>query len=101
MKCPNCQKENEPSSRFCIFCGTPLPSLLAGTPAEPAIAPDKPLNQQIRELQTEVLRLRERDELMNERLAALERMQGIEVPPLPVPQEPALALESTEEVALP
>ena len=24
MKCPNCQKENEPASHFCAYCGSPL-----------------------------------------------------------------------------
>jgi len=26
MKCPSCQAENNPDSRFCRFCATPLPS---------------------------------------------------------------------------
>jgi len=26
MKCPNCQRENEQTYRFCIFCGSPLPA---------------------------------------------------------------------------
>ena len=26
MQCPNCQRENNPDYRFCIFCGTSLPA---------------------------------------------------------------------------
>ena len=26
MRCSNCQRENDPDNRFCIFCGTPLPA---------------------------------------------------------------------------
>ena len=29
MRCPNCQRENDPSYRFCILCGTSLPTLTA------------------------------------------------------------------------
>ncbi len=30
MKCPNCNRENEAASRFCIHCGAPLPESSCG-----------------------------------------------------------------------
>ena len=39
MLCLNCKRENEPTARFCIFCGSPLPGTQAESPQEqsPAI----------------------------------------------------------------
>jgi len=111
MKCSNCQKENDPTSRFCIFCGSPLQKSEPEVPSEPVSGAEDTLAQQVQELQAEVRRLRERDELMNERLAALERMQGVAAPPPqpisaappepvePPPQEPVPAPVSGVEPA--
>lgn len=111
MKCSNCQKENDPTSRFCIFCGSPLQTPEPGVPSEAVSGAEGTLSQQVQALQAEVRRLRERDELTSERLAALERMQGIvaptpqpisAVPPEPVeppPQEPMPAPVSGVEPA--
>jgi len=88
MKCPKCQRENESTARFCIFCGTTLPSE-AGRPPTPAQRPAETPSQQTKELQEEVRRLRELIILMNDRLAALERLQGIAVPtPQPLAAPP-------------
>jgi len=36
MKCPSCQADNQPDSRFCHYCATPLPSDIADSgPASP------------------------------------------------------------------
>ncbi|MFC2042254.1 DUF2339 domain-containing protein [Chloroflexota bacterium] len=111
MKCSNCQKENDPSSRFCIFCGSPLQPREPEVPSEPISGAEDALSQQVQELQAEVRRLRERDKLTSERLAALERLQGIvaptpqsisAAPPEPVqpsPQEPVPAPVSGVEPA--
>jgi uncharacterized membrane protein len=79
MKCPKCQREIESTASFCIFCGTPLPSEVRRPPT-PAQRPAEAPSQQTKELQEEVHRLRELIILMNDRLAALERLQGIAVP---------------------
>ena len=54
MRCPNCQKENEPTSRFCIFCGSPLLTPETGQPAE--AAPEDTSPQPLPALQEEVRR---------------------------------------------
>lgn len=80
MNCPNCQRENESSNRFCIFCGSPLLTPEVEQPLEPAQAStDALINQQLA-LQEEVRRLRELVVLMNERLANLEHTRGIAIP---------------------
>ncbi len=59
MKCSLCQKDNEPGSWFCAFCGAPLQPL-------------ERLNTVYREVQ----RLTKAVTSMDERLAALERERG-------------------------
>ena len=54
MKCPNCQRENEPTSRFCIFCGVLLPELEAGGSSEPAPGPADMPQEQPEALQEEM-----------------------------------------------
>jgi len=88
MLCPNCQRENEPTSLFCIFCGSPL-----ATPE----AEDS--QEQPQAIEEEVRRLREIVAQMNDRLAALERWQGITAPP-PQPA-PAPVAPSREAVPIP
>ena len=76
MKCPNCQRENEPTRRFCIFCGSILPAPEAEHGSAPAEQPTA--------LVAEVRRLSELVALMNNRLATLEGRQGV---PAPSPEE--------------
>lgn len=94
MKCPNCQRENEPDSRFCIFCGSLLPAPEAESSSEPAQGPGDTSPEQPQALQEEVRRLGELVALMNERLAALERTQAIPAPP-------TAAIPSREAVPVP
>ena len=90
MKCPNCQRENEPTSRFCIFCGALLPAPEAGRSSESAETPADASLRQLQAVKEEMHRLRESVELMNNRLAALERTQGISAPtPEPTPAPPS------------
>ncbi len=84
MKCASCQRDNEPTARFCIFCGAALPI------AEPGSAPPQTSGEQtgdvqwaLRELQEEVRRLRPVIGLINDRLARLEQMEGIATPVSP------------------
>ncbi len=79
-RCPNCQRENEPTNRFCIFCGSPLPTPEAEDPSEPEPGPADALPKQLQALEAEVRGLREVIVLMNERLASLGRTQGIAMP---------------------
>ena len=100
MKCPNCQRENEPTSRFCIFCGSLLPAPEAESSSEPAQGPGDTSPEQA--LQEEVRRLGELVALMNERLAALERTQAIPAPSLePTPAPPTAAIPTREAVPVP
>ena len=102
MKCPNCQRENEPTSRFCIFCGSLLPAPEAESSSEPAQGPGDTSPEQPQALQEEVRRLGELVALMNERLAALERTQAIPAPvPEPTPAPPTAAIPSREAVPVP
>jgi uncharacterized membrane protein len=69
MLCPKCQRENEPTARFCIFCGSPLSAPESETPHEQPQA----LDEEIRQLRGLVSRI-------TDRLDALERRQGITKP---------------------
>jgi uncharacterized membrane protein len=88
MKCTHCQRENKPTSRFCIFCGSPLEVPQAEPPSEVVPGPVDTLSQEQQALQEEVRRLREIVVQMNARLSTLERMQRIPAPtpePAPIP----------------
>ena len=102
MRCPNCQRENEPTGRFCIFCGSLLPTSEAEHPSEPTEADIDTLSQQVQTLQQEIRRLSALITLMNDRLAAVERMQGIPIPtPEPTPAPPAAVAPGPEESPAP
>ncbi|MCJ7742987.1 MAG: DUF2339 domain-containing protein, partial [Dehalococcoidales bacterium] len=94
MKCPNCQRENEPTSLFCIFCGLPL-GTQAGYPSQSApgsqdAAPPLPPS-----IQDELRRLREQVARINDRLANLELRQGISMPaPTAMPSVPRPAAQA-------
>lgn len=97
MRCPNCQRENEPTGRFCIFCGSLLPAPGAGSPSELTQGPLDVPPEQPQALREEIHRLGELIALMNERLANLERRQGIPVPsPEPIPTPIAVVTPSIE-----
>lgn len=94
MKCPNCQQENEPTSRFCIFCGALLETSESGSSSEPAHdAGDTPPEQR-QELHRELRRLEELIVLINERLIALERATGKPAPPPEPTSAPSAAAPS-------
>ena len=81
MLCPNCQRENEPTARFCIFCGSPLPTFESESAQEQSPA-----------IEEEVRQLRELLAQINNRLDVLERRQGItepQPPPKPAPVAPS------------
>jgi len=102
MQCPNCRRENEPTSRFCIFCGSLLPTPEAEHPSEPAEADMDTLSRQVQTLQQGIRRLSALVALMNDRLAAVERMQGIPTPtPEPTPAPPAVVAPGPEEAPTP
>ena len=98
MRCPNCQFENAPGSRFCISCGTALAAPEAEEPSTPAQGSPETAAQQTQALQDEVRRLRGNLVVMNDRLAALERIQGIAAPPTQPTPTPAAAPVTTGEV---
>ncbi len=88
MLCPNCQRENEPAARFCIFCAAPL------------LPPEAEGPQEQSALQEEVRRLRELVIAMHNRLAALESTQGITAPPPPKPTPVAPSREAAPSPAV-
>ncbi len=81
MDCPSCHKANPEGNRFCISCGSPLPP--PGAPLSPPepVQPTGDISQQLQALQDEVRRLRADLVFMNDRLATLERVQGIPTTP--------------------
>lgn len=80
MQCPNCKKENNPENRFCIFCGAILPAPDIEPPVG-TIPGDKEVSpEEAQSLREEISRLGQLIALMQERLVALERMQGISTP---------------------
>jgi len=82
MLCPHCQRENEPGSRFCIFCGTPLTESDTEAPRE-----------QPPEVKEEIRQLRHLVNQIINRLDALEQRWEVIEPPtvLAPPPEPAPA----------
>ncbi len=94
MLCPNCHRENEPSARFCIYCGSPLSTPEDEGPQEqpPAFAEEL---RQLRELVAQI----------TDRLDALESRQGITPPPpqpAPAPPPPPpQAIPAQEAVPIP
>jgi len=92
MICKKCGHDNPDEARFCATCGTPL-----ATPLTPGVGSS---SQQTKELQDAVRRLEELIVVMNGRLAALERRQGIKAPiPEPTPAEvPEAAPITAEEI---
>ncbi|HLB28284.1 MAG TPA: DUF2339 domain-containing protein, partial [Dehalococcoidales bacterium] len=95
MKCPNCQRENSPAGRFCIYCGAVLPAV-----ENQAKSGQDPPSEQASSLQEEVRRLSALVTLMNNRLAAVERAQGISATsgqPVPTPPPQGQAAAPTVE----
>ncbi len=80
MRCPKCNRENEAKNRFCIFCGTILQEPEVEPVSEPEAIQSEESTSLISKLQQEVRRLNTLVSLMNERLAVLERRQGLIAP---------------------
>jgi uncharacterized membrane protein len=82
LQCPDCHRENQPSSRFCIYCGNQLLSTETGDSRRPS-----------QDVQDEIQRLRKLISQITNRLDALELRQGIVETPSPPETAPV------EEVA--
>jgi uncharacterized membrane protein len=80
MLCPNCQRENEPTARFCIFCGSSLP--MPGD-AENIQGQTGAVEEEIRQLRQLIARI-------TDRLDVLERGRGV-TKPVPQPAPPITA----------
>ena len=85
MQCPVCKRENQPSARFCIYCGA---SLTANRPVGSS--------SQSQDIQDEIQRLRKLIVQITNRLDSLELRLGT-VSPQP-PLEPAPVEEEPEYV---
>ncbi len=86
MLCPNCQRENEPTARFCIFCGSPL-----STPG------GENIQGQTDSVEEEIHQLRQLIARITDRLDVLERGQGVTRPmpqPTPLPTTPPPPLKA-------
>jgi uncharacterized membrane protein len=96
MKCPQCQRENEPASRFCIYCGAVLK-----TP-ETESAAESGSGGEVEGLRRDIRRIEGLLDLMNERLVALERAPGrTEAPPQSVTSQPPEPAQAPEKASLP
>jgi uncharacterized membrane protein len=94
MRCPYCQRENQPDARFCINCGADLAAPESGE----APADSQAFGDEVRRLRALVARI-------NTRLDALERRQAAAMPPIrpapaPPPPEPAPPPPVQEEVKI-
>lgn len=79
MKCPKCQRENQPDALSCAFCGSPLTAPEGGNAREES----QSVSDQIRSLRALVADI-------NDRLNALELRQHVAaLKPEPAPAEPA------------
>ena len=67
MQCPGCERENDPGSRFCIFCGFPLEKTGDDTDL-PATEADEAQLQKIQALREEVYQLKERLSIIEQAL---------------------------------
>jgi uncharacterized membrane protein len=79
MKCPKCQRENEPTSLFCIFCGSPL-GAQAGYPSQSAPGSQDATPPLSPSIQDDLRQLREQVARISDRLTNLELRQGISAP---------------------
>ena len=86
MKCPNCKRENEPTSRFCIYCGSILPSSEAVPSPEPGQSSEEISPEHVQALRNDIRRLEEIVRVMNERLAAMETLHNLPSPEAPPPE---------------
>ncbi len=77
MKCPNCQRENEPTSHFCIYCGSILQSSETGPSPEPEQSSDEVPLEYLQSLRRDIQRLEGLISLMNERLLAMEKLSNL------------------------
>lgn len=73
MECVKCRKVNPPGSRFCIFCGSNLPAPQVEQPSPLQDASVDVLQRQVEALRGEVHRLSTVVDLINKRLAVVER----------------------------
>ncbi len=99
MQCPECQRENSPNNRFCIYCGAILEQSKmddSGTGQDAGeISPE-----QSNTLIDEIKRLEGLISLMNERLIALERgTRPSAPPPEPVKARPPEPVKGPEPAA--
>jgi len=99
MKCPSCEKENKPASKFCIFCGSPLLEPETEQLTKPTRDSMDTTQQELMALRDEVSRLKElvtnqskHFVSLNDRLSDLERAEGLVKPvvePTPIIPEAA------------
>ena len=77
MECASCHKENSEGARFCIFCGSPVQTTEPEEPPVPEQGLADALPQAVQALRDEVRGLTRNLLSINDRLAALERLQGV------------------------
>jgi uncharacterized membrane protein len=99
MKCPNCQRDNSPNNRFCIYCGAILEQSKIDDSGTGQDA-EETSPEQSSVLINEIKRLERLVSLMNERLLALERGTRPSVPPPePVKAQPPEPAKEPEPAA--
>ena len=99
MECAECHKENVEGNQFCIFCGAPLSGTVEQEPLASSQGPVDALTQQVQALRDETRHFRGDLQRVHERLAALERTQGVSV--APSQQAPASIPTTSDRQAAP
>ena len=76
MKCPNCLRENESINRFCIYCGSSLSVPEAELSLKYEQIPVDDVPRQLKMLREEINQIKLFNNRLNERLTAVENLQG-------------------------
>jgi len=109
MKCPSCQKENKQTSRFCIFCGSPLIETRMEQPTPSAQESEDTAQQELAALRDEIKSLRELISnqskhfvSLDDRLTALEGEERVAKPvPRPAPITPEVVTPPPQPIPKP
>ena len=81
MECSSCHKENSEGAHFCIFCGYPVQTTEGEQPPAPEQGLSDAIPPEVQALRDELRGLTRNLWLMGDRLAALERLQGVPATP--------------------
>jgi len=109
MRCPSCQKENKPTSHFCIYCGSPLIEAKTEQPTSPTQVSIDTTQHELAALREEVKSLKELISnqskhfvSLDDRITALEEEERVIKPaPRPTPIVPEVVTPTPQPIAKP